>query len=431
MKIIFNNIIHLFLLLLVFSCREEDQKTDSLVLVDIEANVDNMQSIFLSQFTDNIQYIPLETKDEITFPYIYEFFMYSDKIITTDLNSVILYDSNGRFKLKFGNKGRGPNGYQFISNLWLSNDRKIYFSSLYDLFEYNINGLFIKKYSNAFLVDDECYISSWSLIEDSLLFGHIPNQTGQIEYKALLMNKHGKIKQSYKNWILFDRERPTESGIEQDAYFYWFNGELFYKDGNNDTLFALNNQYQLEPRYTFNLGKFKEPLSERGKPMLKRAMSDDRMKYMYLNSAYQTLDYLFVNCSFGNKFPAKRLTPAQFPIPTMNPIWYNTTNALGIYNKTTCELFFCKPTSTDNPLFTSGIYNDIDAGPRFFPKAQVNDSTMVMWIEAKQLKDHVASNDFKNNTVKYSEKKKKLEELTKNLSEYDNPVLMFVTFKKD
>jgi len=108
----------------------------------------------------------------------------------------------------------------------------------------------------------------------------------------------------------------------------------------------------------------------------------------------------------------------------------NTTHALGIYNKETNDLIFCKPTDTDNPLFTSGLYNDIDAGPRFFPAKQVNDSTLMMWIAPGQLKEHVASDDFKNNIPKFPEKKKQLEELAGSLSEFDNPVLMFVTLRK-
>jgi hypothetical protein len=53
-----------------------------------------------------------------------------------------------------------------------------------------------------------------------------------------------------------------------------------------------------------------------------------------------------------------------------------------------------------------------------------------MWIEAKQLKDHVASEDFKNTLTKFPEKKKELEKLSNSINEFDNPILMFVTFKK-
>ena len=106
--------------------------------------------------------------------------------------------------------------------------------------------------------------------------------------------------------------------------------------------------------------------------------------------------------------------------------WYNTQNVLGLYDKANKSLSFCKPTSTDNPLFTTGIYNDIDAGPRFYPFEQINDSTMVMIVEANQLKDHVDSDDFKNTLVLYPEKKSKLKRLVDSIDEFDNPILMFV-----
>jgi len=89
----------------------------------------------------------------------------------------------------------------------------------------------------------------------------------------------------------------------------------------------------------------------------------------------------------------------------------------------------CKPTSTDNPLFTSGIYNDIDCGPRFFPSAVINDSTLLMSIDPFELKDHVKSEDFKSNSAKFPDKKKKLEDLANELDIMDNPILMIVTFK--
>jgi len=55
---------------------------------------------------------------------------------------------------------------------------------------------------------------------------------------------------------------------------------------------------------------------------------------------------------------------------------------------------------------------------------------MVMCLYARELHDHVESTDFINNVPKYPEKKKKLEELANGLSEFDNPVLMFMTINK-
>ena len=55
---------------------------------------------------------------------------------------------------------------------------------------------------------------------------------------------------------------------------------------------------------------------------------------------------------------------------------------------------------------------------------------MVMRIEAKQLKDHIASPDFRDSEALYPDRKRRLEEMTKSINELDNPILMFVTFKK-
>jgi hypothetical protein len=79
-------------------------------------------------------------------------------------------------------------------------------------------------------------------------------------------------------------------------------------------------------------------------------------------------------------------------------------------------------------LYTSGLYNDFDAGPRFFPDKQLDDSTMIMIVAAKDLKSHIASEDFKKTFPKFPEKKMELENLSNIISEYDNPVLMFVRF---
>ncbi|MGV8091740.1 MAG: hypothetical protein AB2L24_07745 [Mangrovibacterium sp.] len=57
-------------------------------------------------------------------------------------------------------------------------------------------------------------------------------------------------------------------------------------------------------------------------------------------------------------------------------------------------------------------------------------STDVQLINPFQLKAHVASDEFKNSTPQYPEKKKELEKLANSLSENDNPVLMLMKLTK-
>jgi hypothetical protein len=416
----------IFALFLSSSCNNVQKKDNSITLVDIEANISNLKQINLSQFTENIKYVPLETKENLPFSWIAKIEFSENRIFVTDMSIGLLYDSEGRFVAKVGAQGRGPGEYEYISDVGIAPPKMIYLQSIFDLFEYNLDGLFVKKYKSSFRVNDnpDKYLVSWIIIDDSLYFGHVPNSTGRVQYKALIINKYGDIKYKHKNYILYNREKPVASGYEDFAHIFQFKGSVFYNELFNDTLFSLNAKYELIPSYFFNLGKLKMPGSDgtlhRG-PMM--------AKYIFIWDVFQTDNYLFLNCDFGNRFPVKRITPITL-VPGTDPVWYNTKYVLGLYNKITSELVFCKPTSTDNSLYTSGIYNDIDAGPRFFPKKQINDSTMVMWVTPDKLKAHVACDDFKNNVPKYPEKKKQLEEFANSLSETDNPVLMFVTFKK-
>jgi hypothetical protein len=421
--------ISLSLILLASACSNGQKKDSSLAVIEIETNMKNMREINLSQFTYDIQYVPLEIQDNLAFVGIWDCIFSERYFLAKDLRKCFLYDYDGNIITKIGNQGRGPGEFQYARNVAFGSNGKIYIQSLYDLIEYNIDGSFSNKYEKSFLTNND-FIGSWLPINDSLIFGKISSSIGNEKNKALIFNKLGEIKYSYKNLILFNRGKQLASDDEQFANIYKFQNEIFFKERFNDTLFYLSNQFDLIPRYVANLGKFSEPISFR-ETMIKEkdlGFSKEWSDYIVLENVFQTSKYLLLDCQFYGQFPAKRLTPRIIMdgITSM----YNTTNVLGIYSIQSKKLDFCKPTSTDNPLYTSGLFNDIDAGPRFFPKKQVNDSTFAMWIEAKQLKDHIASDDFRSNMPKYPEKKKKLEELANKLTEFDNPILMLITFKK-
>jgi len=408
------------------TCSKVQKNEKSLTVVNIEANVNNMKIVNLSQFTDDIQYIPLESNKNFPFTGISQIDISGKYILISNMQNCLLFDSCGRLISKIGSNGRGPGEYLYVTNIGLSfnKDSNIYLSSLWDVFEYKINGEFKNKYTKTLFINDDIYLKNWRLIDDSLFFGHVPNGSGQVEYKAIIIDKLGSIMNKYKNYILFKRDHVIAGGFENYAHIYLFKKTVFYKELFNDTLFSLSSKYELLPEYFFHLGSLKMPLPERAQSPFGEIL----WRYISVFDVFQTEEYLFLNCLFGYRFPAKRLTPST-KFPGVNPSWYNTTYILGIYNKKNRELIFCKPSDTDNPLYTSGIYNDIDCGPRFFPILMVNDSTMVMTVRADDLKAHVASNDFKNNNPKYPEKKKKLEQLADSISMFDNPVIMMVTFK--
>lgn len=387
--------------LITDSALEQKSRT-TLQSIDIVANMNNYKQANLSQFISDIKYIPLETNNEALLRVTSNFDISDKSIVITDATSCMLYDLSGHYIKKFGTKGRGPEEYQYISNLTISNDKKILFTSLQDLFEFNIDGSFSRKYQS--FIDPKNYLSNWHLVDDSLLICVFDNLSGKEEFKALLVSKNGAIKQRFRNYEeLENKGSRMFNGIPKT---YEFNKSVYLKEQFNDTLFSLNKNYELIPQYTFNLGKLKMP------PDVRTVFSEWTKRtndYVFINEIFQTPDYLFLNVNLGNKGSSK---------------------ALGVFNKKSREFFFSQTPNTENPLMKAGFINDIDAGPMFFPGKMINDYTMAMIIEAKQLKDYANSNDFKNNVPKYPEKKKQFEGLAKSLNEFDNPVLMLVTFKQ-
>jgi transposase-like protein len=382
--------------------KDEQKSNIPLQSIDIVANMNNFKQANLSQFSGDIKYIPLETKEDALLRVTYNFDISDKHIVITDGTSCLLYDLTGHFIRKFGTKGRGPEEYQYISNLTISNDKKIIFTSSQDLFEFNTDGSFSSKYSR--FIDPKFYLSTWHLVNDSLLLCVFDNLSGRDEFKALLVSKNGVVKQKLRNYeVLENKGSRIFNGIPK---IYEFNKSVYLKEQFNDTLFSLNKNYELTPQFTFNLGKLKMP------PDVRTVFSEwtKRMNdYVLINETFQTPDYLLLNVNLGNRGSSK---------------------TLGIFNKKSKEFFFCQSTNSENPLSKGGFINDIDAGPMFFPVKMINDYTMAMIIEAKQLKDYLKSSDFKNNNPKFPDKKKQLEELGNKLTEFDNPILVLVTFKK-
>lgn len=415
----------LFLLFLAPVCCNSQNKGNSLPVVDIEANVKNMQKMSLSKFTNDCRYILLEKVEGLELQSISKSDFIGDFILVSDSRICLLYDKNGKFISKIGERGRGPGEFSSTTNIILGKNSKILIQSLTDLNIYDFDGSFLNKYSNTFMINSE-YISQWMQLNDSLFLGKVNRMSGQEKHKALIFNVRGGVKYYFNNYIFLNRKKPLAGPEEARANIYSFQGGIYFKEWCNDTLFLMTEKFQLKPVCNFYFGKYSQEYLH-GEEDLPEYVSKLN-NYIWMENIFQSPGFLFLDCNFNKYFPAKRLTSRN--VMENVTLDFNTTHALGVYDIKTNNLVFCKPTDTDNPLFTSGFYNDVDAGPRFYPSNQVDDSTMVMWIEAKQLKDHVASDDFQKNIPKYPEKKKQFEELANRLTYLDNPVLMFVTFRK-
>jgi len=266
-------------------------------------------------------------------------------------------------------------------------------------------------------------MESWAPFNDSLFIGQVSNDSGKEKYKAVFFNTTGKTIFRVPNHTFLNIERFYTSGSNSHADIYNLHGNLIFKENLNDTVFKVTHQYEFEPVYHFNLGKYGMPKAIRESITLLREKQSDYIRIEYVVESSQ---YLFLSCNFGNHYPARRPEPIidkEFNVV----VKHYPGRMLGVYDKFSQEFLFAKPEKTEDFLTNCGLKNDFDGGVNFYPRKMVNDSTLAMWVDAYKLKKHVASDEFKNATPKYPEKKKKLQELANRLSDNDNPVLVLMT----
>lgn len=351
-------------LIILLSCGG-NRNSDQITVIDIGSNVNNWQNVSLSSFTTDITYIPLQIFENNFLVGNWQGAFSGDYFLASTMTSCLLYRKDGSFVTKIGNIGNGPGEYGGVFSSGFGPDKTIYIQSRKDLFVYNYDGTFIEKFVNGF--QNEEIRNSWIALNDTLIFSRVPNRNGNEEFKAVIHTKYGRVKEAYTNYIIAPKEKITTFARNFSLVFN-FKKQYYFKEMYNDTLFRLNGEFNLKPAYIFKLGKYGEPYGSFPNP--------NYLDYYYMHNIILTDSYVFIDLNYNKDFPGKRLTPKEI-MPGLTTE-YNTTQTLGIYDITLKELKFCMPTGTDNPLFTSGLYNDIDGGPRFFPKVIVNDNTLAM-----------------------------------------------------
>jgi hypothetical protein len=322
---------------------------------------------------------------------------------------------------RIGKQGRGPEEYNFGINGKIGEQSNFYINDGRGLVEYNFDGDFLTKF--PVFSNPEIFrwgTHSWSMIGDSLVFVHLRNILGDQDIKALVLDKSGNVVTSYRNYNFYNGTRST---LSSTSTIYPYGSELSFLESFNDTLFRLNHQLALLPAIFFNLGKFGIDYEEYYSRIESRMLND--RQWARINDVFETKNFLFIDLLTYLTI-LRRAVPISDPSGPSNVY---TTKVLGVYDKSSKDLTVALVSRTDEKLQTTGLFNDIDGGPKFYPKFRMGENKFAMPIDAFELKRYIKSESFRNAHAKYPEKKKAFEELVNSLKEDSNPVLMVVTMK--
>lgn len=394
----------LTLIIVLFSCTQKKELDNIVDLTSItEPNVTN-----LSELGSDITYISLETNasciiqqiDEL----IYEGGAYylrstNENKVTPEkgapppppmmpTRSLYRFSKNGEFICQISRQGGGPSEYIYIQDfLYNKNNNTINIFIPNDIKEFSLDGIWGKNTT----IEYNGKVSSIGYTNNQIL-GFIDNTEGKNEYSFVLIDANGEITSTYKNKNKFNISTGAIS-FKPECIFYQYNGILHCKELNSDTIFSFDKGTFI-PKYILKQGEAKYTTDLREK-----SMTTNLTKYIIQKNLFESEKYLFYQYNWEKRY-----------------------NCF-IKNKSNGTQYLI-----DNE---TGLVNDLDSGPNFKIQNTITvdgNEYLTSWINAFELKAHVASNDFKNSTPKSPEKKKELEQLANSLNENDNPVLMLVKF---
>lgn len=218
----------------------------------------------LTDIAKNINYVPLETTPESLIKNVTGFVADKNMIYLNNAEGACLkFTPDGKFAGAIGCKGRGPNEYLNVYEIFLQ-DGKIY---IYDvsagaILVYDPSGTFISKTKLDGSLDGH---TSAELLPNGEVVTFTPDkgpgfQTAMLSFVALNKEPTGTFQVT--------DSIPHINPLPEAANIYWYfkegqfvrNGEnVLFKCTLNDTIYLIERnkgKYTLQPQYVFQLGKY-------------------------------------------------------------------------------------------------------------------------------------------------------------------------------
>jgi len=409
----------LILAMIVFcSCgrktANETSNTDSVIKIDLLSEPESTIKE-LSDFAENIEYIPLQTTERsLIGSFTLKLLDIDNRIYIQNSGlegEILCFDIYGKFLFKINNKGRGPDEYDFVTDFDISSDNKILTilsGSTRKLVAYGISDTGFTFQRSITLKEP----APWrvSLIpETDKAFMTIPTWLGTEPTLSLLINAAGDTIHIKPNCYKYNRIQSSQGGSRSiEGLLAYTTGDFVcFKEEFSDTVFyvdAKNSSFR--PRIIFDThGTLFTPEMKGGSEKMKNNSTT------YIPKIFETSKYVFY--------------------------WYYTVivkqRIVNLYG------FLLDKKTNTKYKFDVGedrkirLKDDFSGGPDFnieFRENRCSNGKLFSFVEALTLKKYVDSENFKDANVRDPKKKSELKRLADSLEETDNPVLIVVTPKE-
>jgi hypothetical protein len=394
-----------FLVLFLFvECTNKSSGKQDLETIDLYQAFENKKIIYLSQFVENAEYIPLEmTANSVVARPDFSFVTDNYIIVKNVLPLLILlFDRHtGKFIKRVGREGRGPDEYGLIPNddFYNSDNNVIYAEDIRgkELLIFNLDGR--KIGSIIFPGWEEPLVKSGFLRAyygsylDSVTFAcYMENDTG-IEKKKLILYTNDSILRIFPNYLRWG-DGTGKIGLGRtpsSTNFIRWDNNLYFKEIFNDTLFKVTKN-ALIPRLEFKADKRSYPYRLQGELFQSRDAVDD---YFLIRDIDENARHIFFQLSFKKK------------------------SYTGFYDKQAKTTSICDSLEGIRTLLIDDINNFISIKPLRFTK----NNDMVAVLKAEDIKKWMDKNPEKAESLhaKFP--------WLKDIGELSNPVIFIAKCK--
>ncbi len=411
-----NYLSFLFLLSLFISCTSknngkvkqnaeaEEAITNEIREIDPRKFEDN--ELILTDFATDIKYIPLSDKFRmantkalrLTSEAIY---LVSDPSSGGEGNGheeLFRFDKNGKNPVQIGKIGKGPDEY-LTSQFYTVDEpgNRIYINGrLNTVLVFDTLGNYVRQFK---FQNKEQRFARFELLGKNRLFVPDIKRGANSPNLWSVIDTLGNVISSKNNTA-----SPFETGIGPRSGTFRFSNKIFYWVDYCDTIF------EISPDLTYRAACIITP-------------GEHKIIHQNLPSSVDLLEKLLEFYS-----PHYFMETSQYVISKYN---FKGKFAYVFIDKLTNKTKVCYYKWQKNTK--EGIPNDLDGGLSFIPEeyfANRESEYLAGTIQPFQIKAHIDTDEFKNSTPLYPEKKKELELLADSLDENDNPVLMLVKLKE-
>jgi hypothetical protein len=396
-----------FLVITTFSCQENTKKENSgsFYTIPFTDIIKHQREVKLSELANDVQFIPFDNNPEALLGRFRDIRMTKDYIfIAPRKGAAMEFTREGRFVRRIGTIGRGPGQYDLCIHLSVDEKNKrlyIQGNGTRNMLVYDFDGDLIKAVHHPKM---NYVLDVWS--RDSLFVSFWPPMEGNERYVFIEHDETGDTLQGIANHILWKRADNYYGfgGYSSQNSFYRFQNKLHMKGWYNDTVYTYDQSNRIVPEFNIAMGKHKLP----DDLIIARKATRPLPPEVCAVGVHETSRYVFI--------------PYEYYYDTFRDKPLKEEQGYVLYDKQTKEGSAVEETKQ------GGFVNDVTGGPDFRP-TYTNDSTAVMLVSALDMKQYLESDAFKNQEVKFPERKKKLEELGKTLKEDDNTILVVAKIK--